>query len=309
MDNYKSLLERKEYDLLITLSEDDLTPDGLSYRAAAFLAKGEPRRALDIILTNRDDLYKNNPLLTMKTNFELRFILRQFDEAYDDLEYFENLPYVSQEVEEYLRTLPKLIRSEERNSSLRDKYSEDEIKEKLTSDIDDYEIISTINLIGPLKAKDYVPELMYLVRNKRSSIVKTYAFLFLIAAKCDKEVEFKKNGKVYKLIPNNVIPPFSGKSFEAFRTRLDEEINDPSISSIAKKLLNDYIFEIFPETLELENEPAIYVLALSALAHEYLSSPFDLKEECQKKDLDIGKIEAIIKRIKSVREKEETLSY
>lgn len=309
MDNYKSLLERKEYDLLLTLSEDDMTPDGLAYRAAAFLAKGEPRRALEIVLSNRDELYKNNPLFAMRTNFELRFILRQFDEAYDDLEYFENLPYVSQEVEEYLRSLPKLIRSEERNSSLREKYSEDEIKEKLTSDIDDYEIISTINLIGPLKAKEYIPELMYLVRNKHSSIVKTYALLFLIAAKCDKEVEFRKNGKTYKLVPNKVNPPFSGKSFESFRTKLEEEINDPSISNVAKKLLNDYIFEVFPDDVPFESEPAIYVLALSALAHEYLSSPFDLKDECQKKGLDFAKIETVINQIKTVREKEETLSY
>ena len=309
MDNYKSLLERKEYDLLLSLSEDDLSPDGLSYRAAAFLAKGEPRRALDIMLTNKDALYKHNPLFTMKTIFELRFILRQFDEAYEDLEHFENLPYISQEVEEYLRSLPKIIRSEERNSNLREKYSDDEIRDKLLGRSDDYEVISTMNMVGPLKARDYIKEFIFLAESDRIPLVKTYAFLFLIAARCDKEVKLKKNGKTYKLVPCKVNPPFSGKSFESFRAKLDEEINDPSISSVAKKLLNDYIFEIFPEQLDLENERRIYLLAFSALAHEYLSAPFDFEEECQKRGIESSIIRALINKIKAVREKEDMLSY
>ena len=163
MDNYKTLLEKKEYDLLLSLTEGDLSPAGLSYRASAYLAKGDAKQAFNILNAHRDELYKVNPLKTMKSIFELRFILKEFEEAYDDLEHFENLPYVSQEVEEYLHALPKLIRTEERNSSLSDKYSEEEIIEKLSEKSDDYEIISTLNIIGPWRAKDYVRSLVNLV--------------------------------------------------------------------------------------------------------------------------------------------------
>lgn len=309
MDNYRTLIERKEYDLVITLTEGDLSVEALSYRAVAFLAKGEARKALEIVLTNREELFKYKPAPTMKTNIELRLILRQFDEAYDDLKYYENLPYVSQEVEEYLKALPKIIRTEERNSSLREKYSDDEIREKLTGSSDDYEIISTLNLIGSENAKHYVDEMINLVQSNRGSLVKTYAFLFLIAARSGKEVELKKNGKTYKLVPNQVTPPFFGKSFESFRDDLDQELNDPSVANIAKKLLNDYIFEVFPEPVDLENEHDIYLLAFSYLGHNYLSSSYDIEEKCKEKGIDSQKLLDLLKKINAVREKEETLSY
>ena len=309
MDNYKTLLEKKEYDLLLSLTEGDLSPAGLSYRASAYLAKGDAKQAFNILNAHRDELYKVNPLKTMKSIFELRFILKEFEEAYDDLEHFENLPYVSQEVEEYLHALPKLIRTEERNSSLSDKYSEEEIIEKLSEKSDDYEIISTLNIIGPWRAKDYVRSLVALVTGQKSSLVRTYALMYLIAAKYDKEIALFKNGKTFNIVPARIDPPFTGKEFEDFREKLDESINDPSVSNVAKKLLNDYIFELFPETLPLEKEGSVYLLAFSSLAHEYLSSEFDLVKECQEKNVNPEEVKALIEKVKEVRKAESTLHY
>ena len=309
MDNYKTLLEKKEYDLLLSLTEGDLSPAGLSYRASAYLAKGDAKQALNILNAHRDELFKVSPLKTMRSIFELRFILKEFEEAYDDLEYFENLPYVSQEVEEYLHALPKMIRTEERNSRLSEKYSEEEIIEKLSEKSDDYEIISTLNIIGPLKVKDYVPSLITLVSGQKSSLVRTYALMYLIAARYDKEITFIKNGKTFKLVPAAVEPPFTGKVFEEFRMKLDESLNDPSVSNVAKKLLNDYIFEFFPEPLPLEKEANLYLLAFSALAHEYLSSEYDLEKECLEKKVAIEEVKALIEKVKEVRKAESTLHY
>ena len=309
MDNYKTLLEKKEYDLLLSLTEGDLSPAGLSYRASAYLAKGDAKQAFNILNAHRDELYKVNPLKTMKSIFELRFILKEFEEAYDDLEHFENLPYVSQEVEEYLHALPKLIRTEERNSSLSDKYSEEEIIEKLSEKSDDYEIISTLNIIGPWRAKDYVRSLVALVTGQKSSLVRTYALMYLIAAKYDKEIALIKNGKTFNIVPARIDPPFTGKEFEDFREKLDEAINDPSVSNVAKKLLNDYIFELFPETLPLEKQGPVYLLAFSALAHEYLSSEFDLVKECEEKNVNLEEVKALIEMVKEVRKAESTLHY
>ena len=309
MDNYKTLLEKKEYDLLLSLTEGDLSPAGLSYRASAYLAKGDAKQAFNILNAHRDELYKVNPLKTMKSIFELRFILKEFEEAYDDLEHFENLPYVSQEVEEYLHALPKLIRTEERNSSLSDKYSEEEIIEKLSDKADDYEIISTLNIIGPWRAKDYVRSLIALVTGQKSSLVRAYALMYLIAAKYDKEIALFKNGKTFNIVPARIDPPFTGKEFEDFREKLDESINDPSVSNVAKKLLNDYIFELFPETLPLEKEGPAYLLAFSSLAHEYLSSEFDLVKECEEKNVNPEEVKALIEKVKEVRKAESTLHY
>ena len=133
--------------------------------------------------------------------------------------------------------------------------------------------------------------------------------MYLIAAKYEKEITFIKNGKFFKLIPSVTNPPFTGKAFEDFREKLDESINDPSVSNVAKKLLNDYIFELFPEEVPLETETALYLLAFSALAHEYLSSDFDLVKECEEKGIPLDSVKALIEKVKEVRKQESTLHY
>gem|GEM_PF-4103971 len=144
---------------------------------------------------------------------------------------------------------------------------------------------------------------------QKSSLVRTYALMYLIAARYDKEITFIKNGKTFMLVPAMVEPPFTGKVFEEFRTKLDEALNDPSVSNVAKKLLNDYIFELFPEPLPLEKEADLYLLAFSALAHEYLSSDYDLEKECAEKKANIEEAKALIEKVKEVRKAESTLHY
>ena len=133
--------------------------------------------------------------------------------------------------------------------------------------------------------------------------------MYLIAAKYDKEIALIKNGKNFNIVPARIDPPFTGKEFEDFREKLDEAINDPSVSNVAKKLLNDYIFELFPETLPLEKEGPVYLLAFSVLAHEYLSSEFDLVKECEEKSVNLEEVKALIEKVKEVRKAESTLHY
>lgn len=309
MDSYKTILEKKDYDLLLALTEGDDSPAGLTYRAAAYLAKGEAKTALKIFKNNEKKLYENNPLAYMKSLFDMRFILKQFDEAYDEMLYFENLPYISQEVEEYLRALPKLIRSEERNSNLNKDYDDEELKDKLALAKDDYEIISILNMVGPLKANRFERELKHLAEGNRGEIVRTYALLFLVAGKCEKEIHFQKRGKEFIVIPKTLIPPYTGKDFDNIAKSLSEYNVDPSIAGASRKVLDNYIFDVYPELPDFKNKHDAYLLAISAIGHELLGSEFDLEEAAREKNLDAKEVESLKETIKKVREKEETLSF
>ena len=110
MQNFKAYLDQKKYDELIQIQNQAETGQDASCVLCALCSKGMGKEALAYLLKNRELLWSWNPLFTMKYDFECRFVLGQFDEAYEDLNYFNNLNYVSQEVEEYLRSAPKRIR-------------------------------------------------------------------------------------------------------------------------------------------------------------------------------------------------------
>ncbi|MFA6675902.1 MAG: hypothetical protein WCS49_03425, partial [Bacilli bacterium] len=129
-------MDKRQYQLVVKLTESSLEPTSLFYRISALLALGKGEEALACIKTNQKILEVNMAML-MRIHVEILCLLTKFDEAYEALEYYKNRPYVSQEVEELIKELPQMIRLEEKkNSSMRFIKDEDLIK-KLESDDSD----------------------------------------------------------------------------------------------------------------------------------------------------------------------------
>ena len=114
MDSLKTLMDKKQYDLVIKLTENSQDALALLYRISALLAVGQSEQALIVIKGNRDILQTKLSLL-IKFHIEILCLLGRYDEAYDELRYYQELPYESQEVEEILRAMPEYIRKEEKN--------------------------------------------------------------------------------------------------------------------------------------------------------------------------------------------------
>lgn len=277
MDSFKSLLERKEYALVLNLSEGSKDPETLFCRLSALLATNDAQGALALFLENREALYVYNPLLTLKSNFELRFINGQFDEAYADEPYFENKPYVSQEVEEYLRGLPKLIRLNERNSRLAAAHSPEDVDRILRGPSEDFEVLSLLDSLRDMPLAPYIDALKTLLLSSRHPAVKTYGLLLLVSAQYPGTVAFTKNGKRYDLVPKNLVPPYTGPLFQGFLAYLRSLSNDPSLQNVALSLLNDYILNRYPEPVISKAEDPGLALALLSLAKRYLRSDVDLE--------------------------------
>lgn len=272
MDNLKSILEKKNYDLVLSLTEGSQDPETLVYRISAFLGKGEAKKARETIVNNRDDLYLFNPLLTLKSNFEIRYILGEYDEAYEDLAYFNEKPYASQEVEEYLKLLPRLIRQNERNSQLAHDYSPEEIKKVLANSKDDYEVLSLLNRLSEAPMNEYVSYVEQILVSQRHPSVKTFALLLLVSIHYPKSVTFNKNGKVYHLVPKDLVPPFTGEEYTNFERNMSDMAKDPSCFSVAKSLWSDYVLSLYPEKAFLGQDDRLTMTALLLLSQEYLHS-------------------------------------
>ena len=104
MDSLKSLMDKKQYDLVLKLTENSQDSLALFYRLSAMLATGRSEDALKLIKDKRQILLAK-PGVLMKIHIELLCLLGKFDEAYSELRYYQELPYENQETEELLKLL------------------------------------------------------------------------------------------------------------------------------------------------------------------------------------------------------------
>jgi hypothetical protein len=297
MDSLKTLIDKGQYQLVVDLTQNDDDPSHLFYRCSAFLALSKVKEALDVLLSNRQRMEAVNPALTLKSDFELRFLLKDFDGAYEDLEYFKNRPYVSQEVEEYLAALPGIIRTNERNAALAVSRTPEEIRRLLKESKDDYEVLSLLNYIQGPSVSYYFDLLKDILVSDRHPSVKTYALLLLVSRGYDQEVTFNKNGQVYKVVPKNLKPPYVGEPFDSFTRNMEDLARDPSVYQAALTLLNDYVMDVYPEEVIKGPEDYLLMTALLGLALTYLHSSLGIEGYLSRFNLSKEAVEALEKKI------------
>lgn len=285
MDNLTTLLNKKQYDLVLELSKGNDDPEVLFCRISAFLNLGKANEAMDLVEKKRNILWGASPVKCLKANFELRFILNEYDEAYKDADYFKSLPYVSQEVEEYLRTLDESIRFSERQSSIKTNYTDEEIEEILLGNGDEYEKISILTSFNDAKVIYHSQKIVKMISLSNSNIVKTYGLMLLVKAKYPKEIPFSKNGVDYKIIPAKEVLPYERKEAKYLLSIIQKEMKDPSLYNISKNILNNYMFEEFPTNPFKGKDLNAYFLALVNISLGYLHSKTDLNPLFEKYDV------------------------
>lgn len=301
MAELKRLLEEGRYEETLRESEHLTDPASLFCRASAFLSLSKPKEALDLLLANRDALYKAFPLKTMKSTFEIRFFLKEYEEAYDDLEDFENRPYASQEVEEFLAGAPGLIRGTERKERLAHAYSEEDLRQILRTSKDDYQILTLLDGLKDAPITPFNDDIIALLTSNHHPSVRSFALLLLLQEGYSKEVAFKKGNAILQVVPSLLLPPFTGPEFKDFKDYLHSFLSEPSVTSLAGKILDDAILADFPDAFLEKGQDPLLAAALCSLALTYLRSDESLdpvyqehhlqKEEVAKK---AGEISALL---------------
>lgn len=272
MQNFKAYLDQKKYDELIQIQNQAETGQDASCVLCALCSKGMGKEALAYLLKNRELLWSWNPLFTMKYDFECRFVLGQFEEAYEDLSYFNNLNYVSQEVEEFLRSAPKRIREAEKDSFPQAREMEvEEIQSILHSEKDSIALLSLLNRIKNHDLMPYLQDLHALIADDSvDDDVKSYVLMLLSAHHDQATVSFQKGGKKFTLIPAEVRMPYSSSIYQTIRSKIIKE-NDPSLSEIAGEILDQFALCIYPDSLKLPATEPVQLPYLY-LAKRYLGS-------------------------------------
>lgn len=292
MDSLKTLMDQKNYNLVIKLTENSNDAIALFYRLSALLAVGQSEDALNLIKTKRLIMQKRLGLL-IKFHIEILCLLKRFDEAYEELKYYEELPYESQEVEEVLRSMPTYIRNEEKAAYTRP-IDEDELREKLIGG-NDGEILASLDRIKSIP--DLAPFLLGILRIAQShkrQVIRSIALLVLVYKKYDKEVKFLHHDKLITVIPAELNDPFivpGYSSIEEFSYALQSAYHDPSISNNALNVISSYLLYNYPDKLDLSPEESLVIFGY--IAKKLLKINIDdLEIVCENKGLNYSKIKS-----------------
>ena len=296
MDSLKTLMDQKNYNLVIKLTENSNDAIALFYRLSALLAVGQSEDALNLIKTKRLILQKRLGLL-IKFHIEILCLLKRFDEAYEELRYYEELPYESQEVEELLKQMPAYIRKEEK-ANYRPPLDEDELREKLLCKNDE-DVLAALDQIKNLPISKFLINIMKITKNHPRQIIRSFALLVLVNQKYDKEVPFLHYGEIINVVPAYLEDPFivpGYSSLEEFSFALQSAYHDPSIANNALNIVSSYLLFTYPDKLDLTPEESLVIFGY--LAKKLLKINIDdLDKVCEEKGLDHSKI---VKRMEDI---------
>lgn len=297
MDNLKTLMDKKQYDLVIELTKNSIDPNDLFFRVSAFLASGKGQEALSVIESNRKILESDLSLL-MKVHIEILCLLNMFDKAYEEMEYYKNLPYVSQQVEEMLDILPKMIREEEKKQYASKNISDDELRKRLMS-ADEQLVLPSVDLLRDKDLNLFLQEIKHILKEFPIQSIRSFTLLLCVQKHLNQVLPFNHMGQIIEVNPSELEPPFIGDEFNSFLRYFQSEVKDPVVSENAIQIFSSFIIYIYPETITVSYP--VLALALKHIAYEYLrmDNEMDLAEACLEKNVSEDEVKELIQRIKS----------
>ena len=250
MDNLDSLFNKKEYDLVLGLTKDSTDPKELLMRISCLVIQGKIDAALDEIEKNQSLIEKEYQLRLMKLHFELLLSKKLYDEARIALKHYQDLPYVSQEVEEFMREMVERI-EEEAHPKFHQKFEVDEIYDILEKEIDQGKISQVLFSLKNYNINIYIDSLqIFMLREEVNPNFRTYALILLIDEKINQNFKFLSRNGIIEVNPAKLSPPFTGENFNHVCKLITVKANnDVSMIETALHLFNCYVIDTYPENI------------------------------------------------------------
>lgn len=295
MDSLKSLMDKKEYQLILEATKNSTDAEEIFYRISAFLVLGKADDALNCLKANVKTLESNMPLL-MKVHIEILCLLGKFDEAYEAMNEYKEKPYFSQENEELLKELPNYIRSEEKKAFINKDFDNQKVAKLLKSDDKD-DVLLGLDLLRNRDLSPFMNQIKIILTSFEEQTIRTFALLLLIQKKYDGILSFKSQEQLIEVNPAKLNPPFVGEKFNLFVKKMDRDIKNPSLSEIMIQILSTYILYVYPVEISYDD---ILFEALYNIASDYMKidEQSNLNERCLIKKISVDDVIKLIEKIK-----------
>ncbi len=271
MDSLKTLIDQKKYDLVLKLTESSENANDLFYRISALIYLGRYEDALFVIQDHQKVLETNLASL-INAHINLLCVLGRFDQAYTVLDYYSNLPYQNQVVEEILRKMPQVIELEEKKQTTVRFYDDEQIESYLKSDKDE-DVLVGLDTIRNRDIFTFLPLLSDLMVNHPNQMIRSYILMMLVQKEVDRPLKMKSLDEIIDVNPKHINPPFTSAVFNETVKRIETDFKDPSLAQSATQLLSEY--EIYTYPRSLKDAPKDLSIALYLIAREYANSPLE----------------------------------
>lgn len=300
MDSLKTLMDKKQYELVLKITENSEDSLSLFYRLSALLAVNRINDALALIKQKRQILL-TKPAILMKIHIEILCLLGKFDEAYEELNYYKELPYENQQTEELLRYLPKYIREEELKVYKHREVGQDEIRKKLLSK-DDNDVLSALDAVRDQPLENFLLPIFNILKTYPKQMIRAFALLLLVAKKYDKVVSYLYLDKIIEVKPSTLGDPFvidGVGDISSISQALQNAYHNPSLVQNAVSILSSYLVYTYPNKPQYTLDELIVIFGY--LAEDLLQiSDYDLVGLCEKRKLDLDKIKKESAEIKEL---------
>ena len=272
MDSLKTLIDKKQYNLVIKATENCSDAESLFYRIIALGSLAKFSEAIEVIQKNKNVLEASSLGLLIDLHIDILLLAERFDDAYLAYDYYKELPYHSQVVEEKISSIPTKIREamKETYKSGNKDFSDDDIKKALSSN----EINNLFMAIEKIKDGYYLKFLKeiktILLKGEKQSI-RSFLLMFLVEQKFDQEIDFNSEGKVIRINPSKIKQPFikdEMKELEKFCFSLEKDV---TFTNTFLNIYSSISMYKFPSKIELSDKVslfAIYAIAKKAIMQE-----------------------------------------
>ena len=291
MNKYEKMFENGEYLEIINELELNTEPENIWLVVDSYVQINQIDNAIRTIENNRYILLKDDPKKTMFLNIDLLILNNDFVRALKTLALFEELPYISIEIEELLPELKDYIyKSMNKKSS---SITNADIIKSLNN-YDNQEML--LRSLYEIEKRDYKPFFNdlknILISENVNDNIKTLILILLSEKKCNEEVKIKKNNFEESIIPSQIKPIITTKEIEILINNLIDE-KDITIIKCLQDMLTSYFLSIYPKSLS-NNEKEKYVYAHYLLALELFdknkANAFNL---IKKHNFDVDEIKKI----------------
>ena len=297
MDSLKTLLDQKKYELVLKLTETSESANDLFYRISAFIYLGQYENALYVIQDHQKVL-ETNLVSLINAHINLLCALSRFDQAYTVLDYYANLPYQSQVVEELLQKMPEVIGLEEKKQSTMRFYDDEQLEKYLKSDkLED--VLIGLDTVRNRDIFTFLPILQDILVNHEKQMIRSYTLMLLVQKEVDRELKMKSLDEIIDVNPKHLNPPFTSVVFNQTVKLIDSDFKDPSLAQNATQILSEYEMYTYPRSIK--DAPKDLSAALYIISREYVNSPLeDIKSYCDAMELDYQTITSLADRIRDI---------
>ena len=188
----------------------------------------------------------------------------------DEINYYRELPYESQEIEELVASLPKFVNDEIKRSISNDSVSDAEIRDLLTSNSAD-DIGRAMNII---RAKDipleqFYPQFEDILVNFPNQMVRATLLMYLSFKDVEEEFDYRSLDEVIRVIPKKIDFPVKDEVLEeAVKKIIDLCDKDVTLQENATMVLQNYLICVYPTDVDITDD--LLLEGIIYVAREFL---------------------------------------